>query len=76
MPHTPTPWEAVADPRVLAACEGLLWPKVPSADDVAILVRMCGTSESQESAMELVEALRVAQAFARAAISKAKGETR
>lgn len=62
-------------PKLLAAVQGLLWPNVPSADDVALMVRMCGNISSQEAAMELVEQLRLAQAVARAAIAEALGAT-
>lgn len=59
---------------LLAACQGLLWPNVPSADDVALLVRMCGTLSTQNEVMVLVEQLRAAQDAARVAIAKAKSK--
>ena len=45
--------------------KALLWPNVPSADDIALMIRMCGTPETQDPAMELVDRLRTAQANAR-----------
>ena len=65
--------EAKIKADLLVACKGLLWPNVPSADDVALLIRMTGTTETQEKAMVLADALRVAQEKAKTAIAQAEG---
>lgn len=56
--------------RLRKALEALVWPNVPSADDMAVLVAMCaGNDDRRRSAMELVDRLRIAQAEARAALT-------
>lgn len=70
-PSYPAQAERHADLRRCLA--DLLWPNVPSADDVALMVRMCGTTDTQKSAMELVDRLRAAQSAARGALDLDEG---
>lgn len=55
-----------------AALRSLLWPNVPSADDLAILVAMSsgGAEERHNAAMTLVDALRTAQTHAESLLSR------
>lgn len=67
---------ALIDQRdaLLAALEALVWPNVPSGDEVRLLMRMVGgTSESAERAIEMADRLAAAQDIALAAIAKARG---
>lgn len=55
----------MTDEQLREALRSLLWPNVPSADDIALLIRTSsGSQESSDKAMILVERLREAQANA------------
>lgn len=54
---------------VAEAAKALLWPNVPSGDDVALMIRCTGTAKSQEKALPLAEKLSEAQSKMRKALA-------